>query len=85
MVSWLLSVWAAGLLVLAARAFPTTPLRWSTPVRVAAVTAVWFTVAPLVLPPRIVLTTGPAASAVLLAWAAFTTFNSRAARDIWVR
>lgn len=65
----LLGVWAAGLLWLAAAAFPDEPLRWNVPMKVAAVTAVWFLAAPLVLPLVAVLATGPAAAAVLLGWA----------------
>jgi len=67
----LLSFWSAGLLALGVRAFPTTPLRWAVPIRVAEGAAVWFASAPLVLGPRAVLPTGPAVSALLLAWAAF--------------
>jgi len=63
----LLGVWSAGLLWLAAGAFPEEPLRWTRPLRVAAATAVWFLAAPLLLPLIAVLATGPAATAVLLA------------------
>lgn len=66
----LLGVWSAGLTLLAAGAFPDAPLRWSVPLRVAAATAVWFLAAPFVLPLVVVLSTGPAAAAVLFAWAA---------------
>jgi diguanylate cyclase (GGDEF)-like protein len=66
----LLGVWSAGLTLLAAGAFPDAPLRWSVPLRVAAATAVWFFAAPFVLPLVVVLSTGPAAAAILFAWAA---------------
>jgi diguanylate cyclase (GGDEF)-like protein len=64
----LLDVWSAGLIVLAADAYPDAPLRWNVPVRVAAVTAVWFLTAPLLLPLVIVLVSGALATGVLLAW-----------------
>jgi len=66
----LLAVWSAGLTLLGAEAFPDAPLRWNAPVRVAAITAVWFLAAPFVLPLTFVLTTGPAAAAVLFGWSA---------------
>ena len=66
----LLAVWSAGLTLLGAEAFPDAPLRWNAPVRVAAVTAVWFLAAPFVLPLTFVLTTGPAAAAILFGWSA---------------
>ena len=65
----LLGVWSAGLNLLAADAFPDTPLRWNAPVRIAAATAVWFLAAPFVLPLVIVLATGPAAEAIFFGWA----------------
>ena len=57
----LLGVWSAGLMLLAAEAFPDDPLRWTTPLKVAAATAVWFLAGPLVLPLSVMLSTGPAA------------------------
>ncbi len=71
----LLGIWSAGLLWLGAAAFPDEPLRWTVPVKFAAVTAVWFLAAPLVLPLVVVLATGPAASAVLLGWAGMRYFK----------
>jgi diguanylate cyclase (GGDEF)-like protein len=65
----LLGVWSAGLLWLAAAAFPDEPLRWTEPLKIAAATAVWFLATPFVLPLALVLATGPAAAAVLLGWA----------------
>src|SRR2546421_95295 len=66
----LLGVWSAGLTLLAAEAFPDAPLRWNAPVRVAAITGVWFLAAPFFLPLTFVLSTGPAAAAILFGWSA---------------
>ena len=66
----LLAVWSAGLTLLGAEAFPDAPLRWDAPVRVAAITAVWFLASPFLLPLTFVLTTGPAAAAILFGWSA---------------
>lgn len=66
----LLAVWSGGLTLLAAEAFPDNPLRWNTPVKIAAGTAVWFLAGAFVLPLRTMLSTGPAAAAVLFGWAA---------------
>ena len=66
----LLAVWSAGLTLLAAEAFPSDPLRWNTPMKIAAGTAVWFLAGPFVLPLRAVLSTGLAAAAILFGWAA---------------
>jgi diguanylate cyclase (GGDEF)-like protein len=66
----LLAAWSAGLLLLAAYAFPDAPLRWTTPLRVAAGSAAWFLAAPFLLPVRAVLWTGRGITALLLAWAA---------------
>ena len=71
----LLAAWSAGLLYLAARAFPDAPLRWNAPVKAAAASAVWFLAAPLVLPLRAVLLTGPVIAAVALAAAAVRYFR----------
>jgi diguanylate cyclase (GGDEF)-like protein len=66
----LLGIWSAGLLLLAAQAFPDAPLRWTAAVKVAAVSAVWFLVTPLMLPLNVVLVSGAAGAAFLLAWSA---------------
>ena len=66
----LLAVWSAGLLVLAARAFPVGRMQWTKPLRVAAATAVWFLAAPFVVPLFVVAATGLIATAVLLGLAA---------------
>jgi diguanylate cyclase (GGDEF)-like protein len=64
----LLSVWAAGLMLLAAEAFPDDPLRWTIPLKVAAGTAVWFLAGPFVLPLHVMLSTGPGLAAILFGW-----------------
>ena len=66
----LLGIWSSALLLLAAQAFPESPLRWTATVKAAASSAVWFITAPLVLPLRIVLVSGATAAGFLLAWAA---------------
>jgi diguanylate cyclase (GGDEF)-like protein len=66
----LLAVWSAGLTLLGAEAFPDAPLRWDVPIKVAAITAVWFLSAPFFLPLTFVLSTGPAAAAILFGWSA---------------
>lgn len=66
----LLGIWSAALLLLGARAFPDAPLRWTFAVKSAAATAVFFLGAPLVAPLGVVLVTGAASAAFLLAWAA---------------
>ena len=65
----LFSAWSAGLLWLGAQAFPDAPLQWNFPVRVAAVSAVWFVAAPLVVPLRVILVSGQTISGFILAWA----------------
>jgi diguanylate cyclase (GGDEF)-like protein len=67
-VAQLLTIWAAGLLLLGAHAFPDAPLRWTAAVKVAAVSAVWFLVSPIAVPLHVVLVIGAAASAFLLTW-----------------
>jgi diguanylate cyclase (GGDEF)-like protein len=69
-VGQLFAAWFAGLLWLGARAFPDAPLRWNFPVRVAAISAVWFVAAPLIVPLRAILVTGPCIAGFILAWAA---------------
>jgi len=66
----LLGAWSAGLTLLAAGTFPDQRMRWDSPIRFAAVTAVWFLAAPFVLPLKAVLTTGPALTGALWTWAA---------------
>jgi diguanylate cyclase (GGDEF)-like protein len=66
----LFKAWSAGLLWLGAHAFPDAPLRWNLPVRVAALSAVWFVAAPLLVPLRAILVTGQTISGFILAWAA---------------
>jgi diguanylate cyclase (GGDEF)-like protein len=66
----LLGIWSAALLLLAAQAFPESPLRWTATVKVAAASAVWFLAAPLAVPLWLVLVTGAVSAGFLLAWAA---------------
>jgi diguanylate cyclase (GGDEF)-like protein len=73
----LLAVWSAGLTLLGADAFPNAPLRWNGPVRIAAITAVWFLAAPFLLPLTFVLTTGPAVAAILFGWSALRYLRLR--------
>jgi len=68
--SQLLTVWAAGLLLLSVDVFSKkSARRWTVPLQIGAAAAVWFLAAPFVLPLSAVLYTGPAACAVLLGWA----------------
>jgi diguanylate cyclase (GGDEF)-like protein len=71
----LLAVWSAGLTLLAAEAFPDAPLRWTTPLKVAAGTAVWFLAGPFVLSLQVMLSTGPGLAAVLFGWASLRYFR----------
>jgi diguanylate cyclase (GGDEF)-like protein len=66
----LLGVWSAGLVLLAALAFPQNALRWSHTARLVAGSAVWFLVTPFVLPFVILVASGTVASSGLLGWAA---------------
>ena len=75
----LLGVWSAGLMLLAAEAFPDDPLRWTTPLKVAAATAVWFLAGPWVLPLNVMLSTGPALAAILFGWAVAAVLPARTA------
>ena len=65
----LLAVWSAGLLLLAGQAFPVGRMRWTTPMRVGALTAVWFLAAPFAVPLYVVASTGLVAAAVLFGMA----------------
>ena len=66
----LLVVWSAGLALLAAEAFPASPLRWTSPARFASVTAVWFLASPFLVRLDLIIATGTIAAAGLLGWAA---------------
>jgi diguanylate cyclase (GGDEF)-like protein len=65
----LLAAWSTGLMLLAALAFPDDAVLWNIPLRVAAATAAWFLAAPFLFPLRIVMASGPAATAILSGWA----------------
>jgi diguanylate cyclase (GGDEF)-like protein len=62
-------------MVLAAEAFPDDPLRWTSPLKVAAATAVWFLAGPFLLPLGVMLSTGPGVAAILFGWAAIRYFR----------
>jgi diguanylate cyclase (GGDEF)-like protein len=62
----LLVVWSAGLVLLAVAAFPVHALRWNVPLRVAAVSAVWFLAAPFALPLSVVVWSGTAVTLFML-------------------
>jgi diguanylate cyclase (GGDEF)-like protein len=64
--SQLLAAWSAGLVTLGAKAFPEAPLRWDTPIKIAAVTAVWFITIPLIAPLDVVFLSGTVLTAFLL-------------------
>jgi diguanylate cyclase (GGDEF)-like protein len=67
----LLVVWSTGLVLLAARAFPQNPLKWGATVKGVAASAVWFLVAPFIVPLTVLIGTGTAVASGLLGWAAF--------------
>ena len=64
-------VWSCGLMLLAAMAFPQNPLRWATPLKAGAATAVWFLVSPFVAPVVVLLATAIAMATVLLGASSF--------------
>lgn len=66
-----LIVWATGLVLMAARAFPAVPLRWTGAVRFAAASAVWFLAGPFVLKPAVIIGSAVVACAILVGTAAF--------------
>jgi diguanylate cyclase (GGDEF)-like protein len=68
-IAQLFAAWSAGLLWLGAHAFPDAPLQWNLPVRVAAISAVWFVAAPLLVPLAAILVTGQTITGFILAWA----------------
>jgi diguanylate cyclase (GGDEF)-like protein len=69
-ISLLCSFWAAGLIWLAAEAFPQNPLRWTIPLRVAAASSTWFFAAPFIVPPAVLIASGVLAGSVVLGFAA---------------
>lgn len=73
--SALFNVWASGLMVLGTGSVLTTPPGLKIPAIAAAVTAVWFMAAPLLVPSTPVLASGAAMSAVLMAWASIRAFQ----------
>lgn len=69
-VAILFVVWSAGLMLLAAMAFPQNPLQWNATIKAAAGTAVWFLVTPFVLPVVVLISIGTAVTAGLIGWSA---------------
>jgi diguanylate cyclase (GGDEF)-like protein len=65
----LLVVWSAGLLLLAATAFPQNRIDWRGAIRWVGITAVVFLASPFAVPLIVVVGTGVAATAALLGWA----------------
>jgi len=65
----LFTVWASGLVLLAAETFPQHTLRWGTRrLNAIAVSAVWFLLAPFLVPISAVTISGAALTAGLLGW-----------------
>ena len=76
----LFTVWASGLVLLAAETFPQQAVRWETPrLNAIAVSAIWFLLAPFIFPISAVVISGALAAAVLLGWCAIV--HLRLARD----
>jgi len=76
----LFTVWASGLVLLSAETFPQQALRWSTRrLNAIAVTAIWFLLAPFVVPSAAVIVSGALVTAGLLGWSALV--YARLARD----
>jgi diguanylate cyclase (GGDEF)-like protein len=67
-VAMLLTVAAAGLVLLAARAFPQQGIHWRTTIKWIGLAAAWFLVSPFVLPASVTVGTGVLAAACLLGW-----------------
>jgi diguanylate cyclase (GGDEF)-like protein len=61
-------VWSTGLMVLASRSFPDGVLRWTAPLKLAAISAVWFIVAPFFVSPAVLIASGTVTSSSLLGW-----------------
>ena len=68
----LFTVWASGLMRLAVESFPQNVLRWDSRRLniIMSASALWFLVAPFVVPLSAVVATGTLAAAALLAWSA---------------
>ena len=69
-VSMLLAFWSAGIIILAALAFPNHALRWTWPIRVMEISAVWFLAAPFVAPMPVIVFSGALGTAGMLVWSA---------------
>jgi diguanylate cyclase (GGDEF)-like protein len=76
----LFTVWASGLVLLAAESFPQQTVRWETGrLNAIAVSALWFLLAPFIFPISSVVISGGVATAVVLGWCAVVYL--RLARD----
>jgi diguanylate cyclase (GGDEF)-like protein len=76
----LFTVWASGLVLLSAETFPQQALRWGTRrLNAIAISAIWFLLAPFILPTSAVVVSGALVTAALLGWSALV--YARLARD----
>src|SRR5262245_38150217 len=66
-----LVVWAAGLVLMASRAFPSVALRWTRAVRFAAASGVWFLAGPFLIKPVVIIATALLIGLTLLGFAAW--------------
>jgi diguanylate cyclase (GGDEF)-like protein len=66
--SLLLAVWSAGVVALGALAFPDRALRWTWPVRLAEITAVWFLAGPFMVRMSLIVLSGAIATTGVLGW-----------------
>jgi diguanylate cyclase (GGDEF)-like protein len=67
----LFTVWASGLVLLAVETFPEHTFRWGAHrLNATAASAVWFLLGPFLLPISVVIVTGAAVTAGVLAWSA---------------
>ena len=76
----LFTVWASGLVLLAAESFPQQTIRWETGrLNAIAVSALWFLLAPFIFPISSVVISGGVVTALVLGWCAVVYL--RLARD----
>jgi diguanylate cyclase (GGDEF)-like protein len=76
----LFMVWASGLVLVAAETFPQHTLRWGTQrLNTIAISAIWFLLAPFVVPISAVIISGATVTAGLLGWSA--SLHLRLARN----
>ena len=76
----LFTVWASGIVLLAAETFPQQALRWSVHrLNAIALSTIWFLLAPFVVPISAVIVSGALVTAALLGWSA--SVYARLARE----